>query len=71
MCLAVPGKIIEIKDKKSIIDYIDEKREADCSLIKCNPGEYVIVSNGMVIDKILEKEALESLKMYQDAVKEK
>ncbi len=71
MCLAVPGKIIEIKDKKAIIDYIDEKREADCSLIKCNPGEYVIVSNGMVIDKILEKEALESLKMYQDAVKEK
>ena len=71
MCLAVPGKIIEIKENKATIDYIDEKREANCSLIKCNAGEYVIVSNGMIIDKIPKKEALESLKMYNEAIKEK
>ena len=36
MCLAVPGKIIEIKDNKTaVIDYIDEKREANCSLLDC------------------------------------
>jgi|SaaInlStandDraft_3_1057020.scaffolds.fasta_scaffold183620_1 hydrogenase expression/formation protein HypC len=70
MCLAVPGKIIEIKDNKTaVIDYIDEKREANCSLLDCKIGEYVIISNGMVIDKIPENEAIESLKMYKDAVK--
>ena len=68
MCLAVPGKIIEIKDNLAIIDYIDEKREADCSLIECKVGEYVIVSNKVVIDKIEKKEAVESLKLYKKAV---
>jgi len=68
MCLAIPGKILEIKDNIALIDYGDEKREADCSLVKCKVGEYVIVSNKIVIDKVPEKEAIESLKMYNRAV---
>jgi len=67
MCLAVPGKIVKIKDNIAIIDYIDEKREADCSLLDCKVGDYVIVSNKVVIDKIEKKEAIESLKMYRRA----
>ena len=69
MCLAVPGKVIKIVSNIATIDYGDEKREADCSLISCKPGEYVIVSNRIVIDKVPEKEAVESLKMYRDAVR--
>jgi len=68
MCLAVPGKILEIRDNIAIIDYIDEKREADCSILDCKVGDYVIVSNKVVIDKIEKKEAIESLKMYKNAV---
>ncbi|MBT4648178.1 HypC/HybG/HupF family hydrogenase formation chaperone [archaeon] len=68
MCLAVPGKILEIKDKTAILDYGSEKREADCSLIECKVGDYVIVSNKMIIDKISKIEAEESLKMYRDAI---
>lgn len=67
MCLAIPGKIIEIRDKEALIDYGSEKRKANCSLIKCKVGDYVIVSNQMVIDKVDKKEAEESLKMYSDA----
>ena len=67
MCLAVPGKILEIKDNLAVIDYIDEKREADCSLLDCKVGDYVIVSNKVVIDKIEKKEAVESLKLYRKA----
>ena len=68
MCLAVPGKIIEIIDNIALIEFGNEKRKADCSLLKCEIGEFVIVSNGMIIDKIPKKEALESLKMYKDAI---
>jgi len=69
MCLAVPGKIVEINRKKAKIDYGSEIRRADCSLMDCKVGEYVIVSNGMIIDKIDEKEALESIKMYTEAIR--
>lgn len=71
MCLAIPGKILEIKKDTAVIDYGSEKREANCSLIKCNVGDYVIVSNMMVIDKVDKKEAEESLEMYSDAVNNK
>ncbi len=69
MCLAVPGKIIRINDSVATIDYGNEKREANCSMVECKVGEYVIVSNRMVIDKVSEKEAIESLKMYKKALK--
>jgi hydrogenase expression/formation protein HypC len=68
MCLAIPGKIIEINKDQAVIDYGNEKRKANCSLIKCDVGDYVIVSNQMVIDKINKKEAEESLKMYSEAI---
>ncbi|MCM2325347.1 MAG: HypC/HybG/HupF family hydrogenase formation chaperone [Candidatus Woesearchaeota archaeon] len=71
MCLAVPGKVIGIKGNTATLDYGSEKREADCSLMPCKIGEYVIVSNRMVIDKVDEKEAVASLKMYADATKKK
>jgi hydrogenase expression/formation protein HypC len=68
MCLAIPGKILKIIGSTATIDYGDETREADCSLLECCEGEYVIVSNNMVIDKVPEEEAVESLRMYRDAV---
>lgn len=69
MCLAVPGKIIAIEKHTATIDYDNQLREANCSMIKCKIGEYVLVSNGMIIDKIPKKEAIESLKMYKNAIK--
>ena len=71
MCLAVPGKIIRINDNIAILDYGSEKREADCSLIDCNVGDYVIVSNKIVIDKVSKQEAESSLRMYNDAINKK
>ena len=70
MCLAIPGKVLEIKDNQAIIDYGNEKRKANCSLVKCKVGDYVIVSNQMIIDKVDKKEAEESLKMYSEATEQ-
>ncbi len=71
MCLAIPGKIVDITKDTALIEYGKEKREANCSLIDCKVGDYVIVSNMMVIDKVDKKEAEESLKMYSEATKVK
>jgi len=66
MCLAIPGKIIEIKDETAIIDYDVEKREVNISLIDCKIGDYVIVQQKFAIQKVNEKDALESLKFFKE-----
>jgi hydrogenase assembly chaperone HypC/HupF len=60
MCLAIPGKVICIKQDKAIIDYGEEKREAQ-NLIDAKVGDYVIVSLGRIAMKISEEEAMKSL----------
>ena len=53
MCLAIPGKIIEIKEDGScIVDYEVEKREAKIFTDDIGLGDYVIVSNKIVVLKV-------------------
>ena len=60
MCLTVPGKITKIEKEKVIVEYGPEiSREANCSLIECKIGDYVIVQAGFVIEIVDEKKAKE------------
>lgn len=71
MCLAIPGKIIEIKEDTAVIDYGSEQRNANTSLIDdLKVGEYVIVNAGFVMQKIPEKQALQSIKEWENAGRE-
>ena len=55
MCLAVEGKVLEVKDGKALIDYNGEKREAIAKDIKVKKGDEVLVQFGIVIQKINQK----------------
>jgi len=68
MCLAVPGKIIEIKEDKAVIDYDIEKRNVMLLDEGYNVGDYVIVQGGFVVDKVEEKEAKNALELYKNAL---
>ena len=57
MCLAIPGKIIEIDGKNATIDYGGIKRRAKIIHGDYNVGDRVIVSNKIVVDKINEGES--------------
>ena len=62
MCLAIPGKVIEIKDNGDCtIDYEGETREAKIFMKNIHIGDYVIVSQKIVIKKLDEKVARETL----------
>ena len=68
MCLAIPGKIVEIDKKKEYaqIDYGDgTKRKANISLVEANIGDYVLVHAGFAIQVIDEKEANETLELFR------
>lgn len=67
MCLAIPCKIIEIDNSMAVIDVAGVKGEVSLLLIE-DPkvGEYVIVHAGFAIQKMDEKEAMESLKSLRE-----
>ena len=69
MCLAIPGKIIEIDNNKehAIVDYGDgTKRKANVTLVDVKIGEYVLVHAGFAIEVLNEKEAEETLDLFRE-----
>ena len=68
MCLAIPSKIVKIKNNVATIDVDGVQREASLLLVE-NPevGDYVIVHAGFAINKINEEDAMESLKLIREA----
>ncbi len=67
MCLAIPGKVIGIKENKALIDYGGVTRETDTSLIEnIEIGDYVIVHVGFAIQKLSKEDALEAIKLWEE-----
>jgi hydrogenase expression/formation protein HypC len=69
VCLAIPGKIIEIDQNKehAIIDYGDgTKRKANITLVNVKVGDYILVHAGYAIEVLNEKEAQETLDLFRE-----
>lgn len=71
MCLAIPGKIIEIYEagglKMGKVDFNGIKREACLEYVpEARIGDYTIIHVGFAISLLSEKEARESLELLQD-----
>ena len=58
MCLAVPGRIIELNGEKAVIDFDGIRRSVVVSLLQePRVGEYVIVHAGFAISRLDVEEA--------------
>ena len=69
MCLAIPGKIIEIDKKKehATIEYGEGTiRKANVTLINPKIGDFVLVHAGFAIEVLDEKDAKETLKLFRE-----
>ena len=69
MCLAIPGKIVEIDKKKehATVDYGDgTKRKANITLVNVKIGDYILVHAGFAIEVLNEKEAQETLNLFRE-----
>jgi len=67
MCLAVPMKVIEKKENFATVEYNGVKYKANLGLLdNIKPGDYVIVHAGFAIQKLDEKEAEETLKLFEE-----
>jgi len=71
MCLAIPGKIVEITENSALVDFDGLKQNVIIALIK-NPeiGKYVIVHAGYAIEQMDEKDALEAIEQWKELANE-
>ncbi|MGL2574438.1 HypC/HybG/HupF family hydrogenase formation chaperone [Helicobacter pylori] len=70
MCLAIPSKVIAINDNAALLETLGVQREASLDLMgeSVKVGDYVLLHIGYVMSKIDEKEALESIELYQEMI---
>ena len=69
MCLAIPGRIIEMVDEANSIAKVDVsgvRRNINIALLDdVGVGDYVLIHVGFALSKVDEKEAVETLRMLQ------
>ncbi|WP_187857705.1 HypC/HybG/HupF family hydrogenase formation chaperone [Helicobacter pylori] len=70
MCLAIPSKVIAINDNVALLETLGVQREVSLDLMgeSVKVGDYVLLHIGYVMSKIDEKEALESIELYQEMI---
>ena len=69
MCLAIPGKIIELDKNKehATVDYGDgTRRKANITLVDVKIGDYVLVHAGFAIEVLNEKDAKDTLALFKE-----
>ena len=67
MCLAIPGKIIEISPDNpdsALVDVVTVRRRVDLGLLqdeRPQPGDWVLIHVGFAMSKISEQDALDQM----------
>jgi hydrogenase expression/formation protein HypC len=72
MCLAIPGKIVELLDEDrslALVDVLGVRRRVDLGLLQEEQpimGDWVLIHVGFAMSKISEADALQQLRMLTD-----
>jgi hydrogenase expression/formation protein HypC len=67
MCLAIPAKVVNRKEDKAEVDFGEGVlREVNVALVEAKVGDYVLVHAGYAIQVLDEKEALETLRLWNE-----
>ena len=67
MCLAIPAKVMSVEGSKANVDFGQGVlRDVNVSLVEAKVGEYVLVHAGYAIQVLEEKDALETLSLWNE-----
>ena len=68
MCVALPGKVIEIKERDAVVDFNGNQVTARAGLVDVKVGDYVLVHAGCVIQKVTQQD-MEDLENLNEMMK--
>lgn len=67
MCLAVPGKVVWLKDEKAGVDFGEVVVEAGTQIVDdLAVGDYVLVHSGYVLERLDIDEAKKTLEIFEE-----
>ncbi|MBC7765678.1 MAG: HypC/HybG/HupF family hydrogenase formation chaperone [Hyphomonadaceae bacterium] len=66
MCVAVPGKVIEINQRQGKVSFGSTIIDIDLGLVNVNVGDFVLVHAGCAIEVMQKEHAEEILALYAE-----
>ena len=66
MCVAIPGKVIEIMESTAKVDFNGNVVNVSTGLIEPEVGQYVLVHAGCAIEVMEHEKAQELLELFTD-----
>lgn len=66
MCVAAPGKVIEINGDIAVIDYNGNKVKANKGIVDVKIGDYALVHAGLIIQVLPDDEAKSMLELFEE-----
>jgi len=69
MCLAIPAKVLGIQGSTAQVDFgKGVTREVNVMLVDAKVGDYVLVHAGYAIEVLDEKDALDTLRLWDQVL---
>lgn len=69
MCVAAPGKVIEINGDNAVVEYNGNKINANKGIVDIKVGDYALVHAGLIIQVIPQDEALKMIDIFSELEK--
>lgn len=66
MCVALPGKVIEVCEKDAVVDFNGNQVTARMGLVDIKVGDYVLVHAGCILQKVSPQEAESLTELMED-----
>jgi len=66
MCLAVPMKVVSVEREFALVEVTGVRRKVSIQMLPdIKPGDYIIVHAGFALQRVDEKQARETLKIFK------
>lgn len=66
MCVALPGKVVEIYEKDALVDFSGNRVRAISGLVPIAVGDYVLVHAGCILQKLSAGEAQDIIQLFEE-----
>ncbi len=69
MCLGIPARVVSVDGSRAVLDLRGREVAADASMVHVSPGDYVVSYAGLIVQVLTADEALETLRLIDEAEK--
>jgi len=67
MCLSIPSKVVSVDGEYAEVEFGGVRKTVGITFVKdVKVGDYLLVHSGFAIEKISEKDALETLECWEE-----